>query len=255
MLYRGIRALRQSVRQGFSSFFTNERCICCGKQCGAELCAACMEEKVFRFVPPGIRRCSVCGKVLQGEEGLCLSCRERRVLHSPDAVFPLHAYRLWNKNLLFRWKMSGARVLSAVFAEALYRALCVLYSENAGNVGNAIPPIVPVPPRPGKIRRQGWDQIAEVCTCLRRRHGLAVLPLLERLSDDQQKKKNRAERLKFPAVYAASRFALRARCPVPAEVVLVDDLVTTGATVECCARRLKELGIRKVQVLSLFIVD
>ncbi len=244
-MYTGLYALQGFVHRGLSSFFTGERCICCGETCGDVLCSSCMEEKVFHFSGKG--RCSVCGKLLLGEEGMCFACREERVIRSADAVFPLHSYRLWNKSLLFEWKMAGARSLSAVFAEALYRALCALYA------GRRIPPIVPVPPRPRKIRQQGWDQIAELCICLCRRYGIAILPLLERLSDDQQKKKNRADRLKSPAVYAPSRAARR--CIMPDEVVLVDDLITTGATVEACAGQLKALGVRKVQVLSLFIVD
>lgn len=42
---------------------------------------------------------------------------------------------------------------------------------------------------------------------------------------------------------------------VQRDAVLIDDVITTGITVEECALRLRELGIRKVHVLSLFIVD
>ena len=73
-----------------------------------------------------------------------------------DGVFPLYPYRLWYKNLLFAWKTEGERNLSPVLAAAVHRALGLLY-------GNApVPCLVPVPPRPGKIRRKGWDQVDEL---------------------------------------------------------------------------------------------
>ena len=42
---------------------------------------------------------------------------------------------------------------------------------------------------------------------------------------------------------------------VPKTVVLLDDVITTGATVEQCGKILKSLGVEKVFALSIFIVD
>ena len=42
---------------------------------------------------------------------------------------------------------------------------------------------------------------------------------------------------------------------LPQRVILIDDVMTTGITVESCAKALKSLGIKKVDALTVFIVD
>ena len=63
------------------------------------------------------------------------------------------------------------------------------------NSKGLILPVVPVPPRPGKIRQKGWDQIDELCFYLRNLYGIETLPFLRRLTRFQQKKLNRLHRL------------------------------------------------------------
>ena len=122
--------------------------------------------------------------------------------------------------------------------------------------------IVPVPPRKGKIQEKGWDQIDELCRLLEFRYGYKVLRLLQRKTKVEQKKLDREGRLKQigHAYYClpAPAFA-KALKPyggkLPESEVLLDDVCTTGSTIESCARILKEVGIKNVNGLSLFVVD
>ncbi len=122
--------------------------------------------------------------------------------------------------------------------------------------------IVPVPPRKGKIRKNGWDQINDLCLFLEKLYGYKVLKLLDRHSLKQQKKLNREERLEtIKSAYSLvpqkklSKELKKTGGNLPAEVCLLDDVCTTGATIEACAKILKEVGIEKVNVITLFIVD
>lgn len=76
-----------------------------------------------------------------------MDCRRSRTVFHADSVFPVFAYRLWKKNLLFSWKMSDRRSLSPLFAAVCDGVLKTGFGEGCV--------LVPVPPRAGKIRRRG----------------------------------------------------------------------------------------------------
>ena len=223
-------------------------CAVCGGQAGViPLCGEC-EKRCFAKPPcGGGERCSVCGKTRISERGVCMRCRRERLLVHTDAVFPLYSYRLWNSVLLFRWKIQGERALSPFFASRAASALKALPEKCA---------VVPVPPRPGKIFREGRDQIDELSRCLRGLYALPVLKVLKRISSQQQKKLNRAERLARTEkryVLKNDRFLPQSFKTAPPEAaVLLDDIITTGATLEICAELLKKAGVKRVYAITLF---
>ena len=185
-------------------------------------------------------------------KGRCMSCRENPVLKSTDKAVSLFSYRLWNRELMFRWKMQGERNFSPVFAGILCEVLRKMEETF----------IVPVPPRKGKIRKNGWDQIEELCTFLEKRYGFRVLRILERKSTGQQKKLSRTERLesiKTAYTVCSEKVLQRTLKPfsgrLPEAVCLIDDVCTTGSTLESCAEILKAAGIKKVSAVTLFSVD
>lgn len=187
-------------------------------------------------------RCQCCGRELVSMKEKCMKCREEPVMKNTDSVTPLFSYRLWNRELMFRWKMQGERNFSALFAGLLAKVL--------RKYGASV--IVPVPPRKGKIRRDGWDQIEELCVFLERRFGFRVLRILERNTSGQQKKLSRAQRLEsIKTAYSLKPFSGK----LPESVCLIDDVCTTGSTLESCAILLKGAGIKKVDAVTLFTVD
>lgn len=223
-----------------------EECLSCGKlSYDVPVCAECRKKLEGYVGFDSGARCSKCGKVLISEIGTCLECREHHSLSSLDALYPLHSYLQWKKDLAFAWKMEGQRRLSPLFANLLYAALRSLGLEKKA--------VVPVPPRPGKLKSEGWDQIDELSRILSKKHGVRVLPLLERKTSTEQKKLGRDERIGAAgAVYALSSQTKEAFEILPEEVVLLDDIVTTGATMEKCAWLLRGAGVRKVSGIALF---
>ena len=197
-------------------------------------------------------RCSCCGKELVSMKEKCMVCREKPVLTSTDRVLTLFSYRLWNRELMFRWKMLGERNFSPLCAKLLCEVL--------RKMGESV--LIPVPPRKGKIRKNGWDQIEELCTFLEKRYGFKVLKILERNSSKQQKKLSRIQRLEsIKSAYSlcSSKVIDRALKPfsgrLPSSVCITDDVCTTGSTLESCAEILKKEGITVVNAVTLFTVD
>ncbi|MGN0728628.1 ComF family protein [Treponema sp.] len=226
---------------------------CC--RCGAStfyglLCRSCSRRLYARAGNFRSDRCRICGKVLLSEFEVCMSCRSGRVLRNSDRVVSVFPYRLWAKTLLFEWKMQNQRSLSLFFAGICDTVIKKSLPE--------ISCIVPVPPRPGKIRSRGWDQIDELVRILEKKYGYTVFRILERTEKLQQKKLDRQKRLSAKGkIYreAALMEKLLIKNALPAHVLLIDDVLTTGVTVESCCEILKKNGIPKVDVLSLFIVD
>lgn len=221
-------------------------CEICGKPCGFDspVCKIC-EKKFFDTALIENGCCSVCGKRLVSEREICMECRGERILKSTDGVYPLFNYLLWNKNLLFRWKLSGERRFSEFFANLVYCRVLQLKEKYGDFV------IVPVPPRAGKLKLKGWDQILELSVFLEVKHGLKVQRILERRSSEQQKKLDRSERLKT----ISSAYCLKKNVSsVPEKVCLIDDVLTTGATIESCASILKQAGVNKFFAITLFTV-
>ena len=118
---------------------------------------------------------------------------------------------------------------------------------------------MPVPPRKGKIRQRGWDQVQELCQYLKNYHGFQVLPLLERQSVEQQKKLDRQGRLEnlgksYSLAKKFSKKSAAKKLTLPKKVILIDDILTTGVTLETCARALREAGVEEVYGCTLFYV-
>jgi ComF family protein len=108
---------------------------------------------------------------------------------------------------------------------------------------------VPVPLHPRRERERGFNQADD----LARQLGLPVSPLLRRT-------RNTTSQIELPADarHQNVRDAFRLRQghggqvaqQLPSVIVLVDDVATTGATLEACARVLKAAGVKEVRALT-----
>lgn len=105
--------------------------------------------------------------------------------------------------------------------------------------------LVPVPAHPARRRERGFDQAEQLARALGRRSGLPVAPCLKRAgAARRQLGAGRRERL------ASGRMAVAARRRPPDRALLVDDVHTTGATLDACARALREAGCASVAAVT-----
>jgi ComF family protein len=197
------------------------------------------------------KRCGLCGRPLISETGFCLSCRgaageDKDAAAEPrsyDRLFSLFPYTGNYGKLLRAFKFGKSLGAGHLLADKVYEALGLLELEKKEN-----PVLVPVPPRPGKIRKTGWDQIEWLARILERKgpEGLPVRRCLRRAASETQKKLGREKRL------TNLKGRISARGKVPQTAVLFDDVLTTGSTMEACAGALKAAGARKVYGICLF---
>ncbi len=116
----------------------------------------------------------------------------------------------------------------------------------AGPLASAPRPdvVVPVPLHAHRLRRRGYDQALELARPLARSLGLPLrADLLERIRATAPQSELDADARHRNLTRA---FAVTASAPLPAHVALVDDVMTTGATLHAAAKALRKAGVARV---------
>ena len=201
---------------------------------GIKLCKDCKDE--IKLV--GDRSCITCGKILaDNRKSICDKCRTHTF--SFDKNISVFAYEGKMKEVIYRFKYANFRVFSEYIAQ--------IASEEYGATFKAmkIDAIVPVPMYKKKQRKRGYNQACEIASSLARSTGIKYMPkALVRLRDTRPMKNlsdtQRYENLKGAFGVDAKRLE---GCKT---VLLVDDIFTSGSTLDACARVLKKAGIEKV---------
>jgi competence protein ComFC len=197
------------------------------------LCAAC----AAGIHPIEGERCSICGRPLISEKETCFACRGRKC--ACVEIFPIFSYRGGIASLIREYKEGKRTSLAAFWADWMEKEL---RSRWPGWT------VAPVPPRPEKLAMRLWDQVEAIASCLETRGIPVVRPLL-RASSCQQKRLSKAGR----SENALKSYSLsdHASLPLPEKIVLIDDVYTTGATVEACSTALLKGGSLSVSALVL----
>jgi ComF family protein len=173
-----------------------------------------------------------------------LRCRLCRLgIYRFDRARSFASYNLPMRKAIILLKYMGVARLGAWFAERLneiYQADRVLFPVDA---------VVPVPLHPLRLRERGYNQAERIARPLAQHLGLPLLPLLlvrTRARPDQLLL-SRAERWNsVKGAYAATPGARAEKL----RVLLVDDVFTTGATLDACARALFAAGAASVYALT-----
>jgi competence protein ComFC len=113
-------------------------------------------------------------------------------------------------------------------------------------------PLVPVPLHHSRLRQRHFNQAGEIAHGLSARTGLPVLCALKRLRrTDTQTLLGRKQRMEnLRGAFSVTRHAARWLDGGPRGALLVDDVLTTGSTVNECAKTLLKAGFTRVQVVT-----
>ncbi|MBN8530781.1 MAG: ComF family protein [Alphaproteobacteria bacterium] len=217
-------------------------CLRCGELTGAEaaLCPECWGNLRFISDPS----CASCGLPFAYDLGpgtLCGACAAE-----PPSFSRAAAVCVYNE-------ASRPLVTGLKFADRLHTApaLAKLMASRGGKVLEGADMLVPVPLHPRRLLRRRYNQAAELGRPLSRACGVQLetkLLLRARRTQSQtgltrrQRRENVARAFQVSPACVAK---LAGKC-----VILVDDVMTTGATLEACARTLLRAGAGEVRVLT-----
>jgi len=171
--------------------------------------------------------------------GRCAAC-----LAQPRAFARARAACLYDdasRDLILKFKHADRIDLARLFARWIGRAAAELLAEADA--------VAPVPLHPTRLLGRRYNQAAEIARPLARTHRLVYLPdalVRARRTDSQGGKSGSGRRRNVAGAFSVPD--ARRRQVEGRRVVLIDDVLTTGATAEACAKALLKAGARSVDV-------
>jgi len=219
----GVTLLRR-----IAAVFFPERCAACGTvvALGEGLCAVCREE-VPRIGTP---ICPLCGL----EKEWC-DCKRRR-RHFERVIAPWY-YDGKGRDAVLRMKRRGDPVAVNFFAEELADTVRQYYDEITFDG------VVFVPCTRREKRRRGYNSGELIARAAAKELGLPLLSWLTKLTETAPQKTLSAERRSGNLLGV---FDVTDEAVAEKTLLLVDDVVTTGATLDECAKMLKIYGAEAV---------
>ena len=188
--------------------------------------------------------CLACGAPSEVHQPLCRPCRGG-LRWLPDEQAAGAGFPAWAA-------VSYEGPARALVRALKFRGALTLADAMAAQMAANAPPgllesrsLVPVPMHPARRRRRGFNQAKEIAAALARRSGLPFADCLERAAGGARGSQvglGREERLGS----LGGSVRLRQGAAVPLRALLVDDVITTGATLAACAAALAEAGVREV---------
>jgi ComF family protein len=199
-------------------------------------------------------QCCLCGQRSKRGQDLCEYCYEGLPWaadrdHAPGerAWFFDRLCALWEyqfpvirlvHGLKFQENLAYARIMGELLAEAV--------SQQWYRVSARPQAIIPMPLHPQRLQKRGYNQAVELARAIHKKTDLPVLSEVCVRVRKTQAQAKLAREARFDNVKGA--FALRNNISLPEHIAIVDDVMTTGFTVDALSRLLKQVGVQRIDV-------
>jgi ComF family protein len=201
-------------------------CISCGIEDNI-VCDACISSKLLPMPPV----CCLCGQPC-ADWRLCNLCVNRS---SIEHIWVGGTYEGLLERAIAMFKFERVRAASDPLSDVMLRVLP--FNDWV---------VVPVPTAPPRVRQRGYDQAALLARAIAAKRGLVASPALTRLHNTRQVGANRVQR---EAQSTKMFFTNKTKYVDGANVLLVDDVCTTGATLRAAAQTLKAAGAAHIDAV------
>jgi len=215
-------------------------CVFCGTVASEGICESCRKEVKILQEP----LCKKCGKPVRYEEQeYCYDCQ--KIIHFYEQGRGLWLHKMPVSQSIYQFKYRNRRVFAQYYAEQMAGQFADLLRKWQIEV------IIPVPIHKSKRRKRGYNQ-AEVLA--KELSGRLEVPM-EAFAVRRVQKTNALKEMNPNERRRAlsGAFAVEDDWKPKKKVLLVDDIYTTGSTVDELARILKENGVQKVYFLTISV--
>lgn len=211
--------------------------------------------------PPGALICPECRKKLSDVSGdLCLKCGKELVSKESEYCFNCmrHPKSFIRGAALFNYNEVSAKSMVQIKYKNKREYLDFYSQEMADRLGDKIhrmkaQALIPVPIHPARQKQRGFNQALELARRLSKHTGIPVCAdlLFRSRKTAPQKELTPGQRLKN--LEQAFEVRRQKNHSSLSSAILIDDIYTTGSTIEACTRTLKKAGIPEVYFLAICI--
>lgn len=226
--------------------FFPERCPGCDRVHKVGEHGFCKKCKLCIQIPQG-NICPYCGKPLPEEMICCSDCQGRE----EDSVMGQAAmlYSGMMQDSMARFKAGHRAEYAQTYAEFLWKT----QRDFLEQISDAV--LIPVPMHNNKVRKRGYNQAELIATALAKYCSYPVeTKLLLKIKETKaQKSLTKQERMAnledaFWCDHEVAMLYLPDKC-----AIIIDDIYTTGATVQACAKVLRKAGFAKIYFMCVCI--
>ncbi|MGH9723787.1 MAG: ComF family protein [Candidatus Acidiferrales bacterium] len=237
----------RNALDALSSILFPAPCRICGNALAAAsripICKDCLDS----FVPIGPPMCARCGRpfvspmAAEADRPLCRLCRAEKYGFDSARSFAQYDEKLTAAILLLKYEEIHS--LGKWFAARLREVMAADEDVLRADV------VVPVPLHPDRLRERGYNQAEMIAAPLARQLNLKLRAYLLVRTIPRPPRLHLSRRERWESVRGA--YAISKGVQVDnLRILLVDDVMTTGATLDACARALKRAGAAKVFALT-----
>lgn len=215
-------------------------CHFCGRISKEEMCNECRKEIVYITEP----RCKRCGRpVRSGEAEYCYDCAGKSVFFEQGKNLWIHKGRV--KQSIYQFKYQNRRIYAKFYGTEMVR----LYGDYIRSC--EIDCIIPIPLHRKRRRKRGYNQTELIAREVGKYMGILVdqKAIMRCKYTDPQKELNPEERKKN----LKNAFKVKKQIHGYRNVLLIDDIYTTGSTIDAVSEKLKKAGVQNVWFLTVSI--
>ncbi|MCR5797027.1 MAG: ComF family protein [Eubacterium sp.] len=222
------------------------RCVVCGKSLGLrglqELCEGCRDKVKIVRGP----RCMHCSKpIYDDEQEFCGDCRDHA--SQIESGMALLEYNEAARKIVARFKYEGDLDCGIFFTDRMVDELRSWIEQVNPDI------IIPVPVHRTRLRYRGFNQAEVMARRIGERMDIPVDSVSLRRISKTLPQKNLDRNLRYSNLRKSLEVDEKFSCSGRKSVLLVDDIYTTGATLEACASVLKQNGATQVNSICMCI--
>lgn len=233
------KILRRCVEKLLTAFYPY-RCPFCGKLTGTDAIKSCLvcEKKLLFIKNP---RCLKCGKeVAEEETEYCMDCAQKK--HYFTEGISLWSYSELSRKAVHRFKYKNCREYAAYFARELMQRYYLQIKQWDADA------IIPVPIHKKRYKKRGYNQAELIAVAIGRYMKLPVdTEIITRIKNTKpQKELNDKQRIKnLKKAFKINKNGVKLK-----KVIIVDDIYTTGATIDTIA----ELLLQRTTITHVYVI-